>query len=102
MSADIRTARLFMAGRHQAVWLPEGVRLEGTLVEIHREGEALVLQPVAQGGGEARPRASRKPPAGAARGAGGSNGGGGGQERDDGPGGTAVGDPGPQQEDLFS
>jgi hypothetical protein len=47
MAADTQTARVFMAGRRQAVWLPEGLRLEGTQVAVHREGETLVLTPLA-------------------------------------------------------
>lgn len=49
MAADTQTARVFMAGRRQAVWLPEGLRLEGTQVAVRREGETLVLTPLAAG-----------------------------------------------------
>lgn len=39
-------AKLFMNGRSQAVRLPKEFRFAGSEVEIRREGEAVVLEPV--------------------------------------------------------
>jgi len=39
-------AKLFMNGRSQAIRLPKEFRFEGSEVEIRREGEAVVLEPV--------------------------------------------------------
>ena len=39
------TAKVFMAGRSQAVRLPDKYRLNVDEVEISRDGEALVLRP---------------------------------------------------------
>jgi virulence-associated protein VagC len=41
-----RRARLFWNGRSQAVRLPREFRFEGDEVEIRREGEAVILEPV--------------------------------------------------------
>jgi antitoxin VapB len=40
------TAKLFMHGRSQAVRLPKEFRMEGTEVEIWREGEVVKLKPM--------------------------------------------------------
>ncbi len=40
-------AKLFMHGRSQAVRLPKEFRMPGTEVEVHREGDAVVLKPLA-------------------------------------------------------
>ena len=48
------TARLFTSGGSQAVRLPKAYRFEGKEVRIRREGEAVVLEPVAHK--PARPR----------------------------------------------
>jgi antitoxin VapB len=42
------TAKLFMHGRSQAVRLPKEFRMEGTEVEIWREGEVVKLKPMTQ------------------------------------------------------
>jgi antitoxin VapB len=39
-------AKLFWNGRSQAVRLPKEFRFEGDEVEIRREGEAVILEPV--------------------------------------------------------
>lgn len=41
------TAKLFMNGRSQAVRLPKAYRFEGTEVRVRREGDKVVLEPVA-------------------------------------------------------
>jgi len=45
-----RRAKLFWNGRSQAVRLPREFRFEGDEVEIRREGEAVVLEPVKKRG----------------------------------------------------
>ncbi|MEN2979662.1 AbrB/MazE/SpoVT family DNA-binding domain-containing protein [Tistrella bauzanensis] len=47
---DMRHARLFRAGPDQAVRIPQGFELPGDEVIIHREGERLVIEPVARPG----------------------------------------------------
>lgn len=42
----VRRARLFWNGRSQAVRLPFEFRFEGDEVEIRREGDAVILEPV--------------------------------------------------------
>ena len=43
------TARLFTNGRSQAVRLPKGFRFEGVReVSLERDGEAIILRPVAR------------------------------------------------------
>jgi antitoxin VapB len=43
------TARLFTNGRSQAVRLPKGFRFEGVReVSLEREGDAIILRPVAR------------------------------------------------------
>jgi antitoxin VapB len=42
------TAKLFMHGRSQAVRLPKEFRMEGTEVEIWREGEVVKLKPMSR------------------------------------------------------
>ena len=39
------TAKLFRNGRSQAVRLPKEFRFEGEEVEVHREGERVILEP---------------------------------------------------------
>jgi antitoxin VapB len=41
-------AKLFMHGRSQAVRLPKEFRFEGNEVEVHRQGDSVVLTPVAR------------------------------------------------------
>lgn len=41
-----RRAKLFWNGRSQAVRLPKEFRFEGDEVEIRREGESVILEPV--------------------------------------------------------
>lgn len=41
------TAKLFMTGKSQAVRLPKEFRFEGQKVRIRREGNAVVLEPLA-------------------------------------------------------
>ena len=42
-----KTAKLFWAGRSQAVRLPKEFRMAGTEVRIRRQGAAVVLEPIA-------------------------------------------------------
>jgi antitoxin VapB len=42
------TAKLFMHGRSQAVRLPKEFRMPGTEVNVRREGDKIVLEPVAK------------------------------------------------------
>ncbi len=44
---ETERAKLFWNGRSQAVRLPVQYRFEGTEVRIRREGEAVILEPVA-------------------------------------------------------
>lgn len=46
MNAIVRKASLFRNGRSQAVRIPKEFELPGTEVEMHREGERLVIEPV--------------------------------------------------------
>lgn len=41
-------AKLFMHGGSQAVRLPKAFRFEGTEVEVRREGDRVILEPVRQ------------------------------------------------------
>ncbi len=41
-----RTAKVFWNGRSQAIRLPREFRVEGTEVQIRREGERIILEPV--------------------------------------------------------
>ena len=41
------TAKVFMSGRSQAVRLPKEFRLTGKEVRVRREGNALILEPMA-------------------------------------------------------
>jgi antitoxin VapB len=43
----VEKARLFWTGRSQAVRLPKEFRFQGTEVRIRRQGNAVVLEPVA-------------------------------------------------------
>ncbi len=43
---DGRRAKLFWNGRSQAVRLPKEFRFDGDEVEIRKEGEAVILEPV--------------------------------------------------------
>lgn len=45
--ADVTTAKLFWNGRSQAVRLPKAFRFEGDAVSIRRQGNAVVLEPLA-------------------------------------------------------
>lgn len=42
-------AKLFRSGRSQAVRLPKEFRFEGETVRIRRRGDAVILEPVAEG-----------------------------------------------------
>ncbi len=42
------TAKLFWTGRSQAVRLPKEFRFEGKEVHIRRQGDAVILEPVAK------------------------------------------------------
>ncbi|MFN8720541.1 MAG: antitoxin [Rhodospirillales bacterium] len=42
------TAKLFRHGRSQAVRLPKEFRLPGTEVRVSREGERIILEPIAR------------------------------------------------------
>lgn len=46
----VRRAKLFWNGRSQAVRLPLEFRFEGDEVEIRREGDSVILEPVARRG----------------------------------------------------
>lgn len=41
------TAKIFWSGRSQAVRLPKAFRLEGSEVRIRKQGQALILEPLA-------------------------------------------------------
>jgi antitoxin VapB len=41
-----QTARVFTTGRSQAVRLPKEFRFDGDAVLIHREGSAVILEPL--------------------------------------------------------
>ena len=41
-----RTARVFKTGRSQAVRLPKEFRFDSDTVLVHREGSAVILEPV--------------------------------------------------------
>ncbi len=43
---DPKIAKLIEQGESQAVILPAGIRLPGDNVEVHREGDQVVLKPV--------------------------------------------------------
>jgi len=43
------TAKLFWNGRSQAVRLPKEFRFEGQEVRIRRRGQAVILEPIADG-----------------------------------------------------
>jgi antitoxin VapB len=49
-SAPRRTAALFRNGRNQAVRIPREFELPGTEVLVTKDGERLILEPVARGG----------------------------------------------------
>jgi antitoxin VapB len=44
----MQTAKLFWSGRSQAVRLPKEFRLPGEAVRIHRRGNAVILEPLAE------------------------------------------------------
>jgi antitoxin VapB len=46
MTAVVRKASLFRNGRNQAVRIPREFELPGTEVEMHREGDRLVIEPI--------------------------------------------------------
>jgi antitoxin VapB len=48
MTTKHKTASVFWTGRSQAVRLPKEFRFEGDTVLVHREGNAVILEP-AQG-----------------------------------------------------
>ena len=43
------TAKVFWSGRSQAVRLPKGFRFDQSEVRIRRQGEAVILEPIATG-----------------------------------------------------
>lgn len=45
--AQFGVGELFMQGSRQAVRLPEHFHLEGSIVRIRRDGDALVIEPLA-------------------------------------------------------
>jgi antitoxin VapB len=47
----MQTAKLFWSGRSQAVRLPKEFRLRGEAVRIRRHGNAVILEPIADGWG---------------------------------------------------
>jgi antitoxin VapB len=42
------TAKIFMNGRSQAVRLPKEFRMKGTEVKIRKEGQKIILEPLAR------------------------------------------------------
>lgn len=46
-TADRATAKLFMHGGSQAVRLPKAFRFEGAEVSVRKEGNAVILEPIA-------------------------------------------------------
>jgi antitoxin VapB len=48
--AQFGVGELFMQGSRQAVRLPEQFHLEGSIVRIRRDGDALVIEPLAADG----------------------------------------------------
>lgn len=42
------TAKIFMNGRSQAVRLPKEFRMKGTEVKIRKEGQKIILEPIAK------------------------------------------------------
>ena len=42
---DTKRAKVFMTGRSQAVRLPKEFRFSGDTVRVHREGQAVILEP---------------------------------------------------------
>ena len=48
MGSALGTAKLFWTGRSQAVRLPKEFRFEGKEVRIRRQGDAVILEPVAK------------------------------------------------------
>ena len=42
------TAKVFWSGRSQAVRLPKAFRLQGAEVRIRRQGQAIILEPIAE------------------------------------------------------
>lgn len=45
--AGAKRAKIFWSGRSQAVRLPKEFRFEGSEVAIRREGDAIVIEPIA-------------------------------------------------------
>ncbi len=48
MASGTARAKVFWTGRSQAVRLPRAFRFEGSEVTIRREGNAVVLEPIAR------------------------------------------------------
>ena len=48
-TSDASTAKVFWSGRSQAVRLPKAFRFEGSEVRIRREGDRVILEPIAHG-----------------------------------------------------
>jgi antitoxin VapB len=49
MEAPMNTAKVFWSGRSQAVRLPREYRFDGQEVRIRRHGNAVILEPIADG-----------------------------------------------------
>ena len=47
--SDASTAKVFWSGRSQAVRLPKAFRFDGSEVRIRREGDRVILEPIANG-----------------------------------------------------
>jgi antitoxin VapB len=45
-STSRKTASVFWTGRSQAIRLPKEFRFEGDTVLVHREGSAVILEPI--------------------------------------------------------
>lgn len=48
MRRKVQRARVFWSGRSQAVRLPKAFRFEGDAVSIRREGQTVILEPIAK------------------------------------------------------
>lgn len=51
VSSDTKRAALFRNGRNQALRIPRAFELPGKEVMVHREGERLIIEPVASKSG---------------------------------------------------
>ena len=47
MDATVKTAKIFWSGRSRAVRLPKDLRFDTDRVRIRRQGDAVILEPIA-------------------------------------------------------